>query len=403
MAEIFSRYTSVKNIAKIRLLNFALFLIFAYNLNMENEIIVNVIKVFLPAVIAFIVGICFTPFWTDFLYKHKMWKKKSGKKSGLGDDNGTPIFNELHKEKEVNTPRLGGVVIWFSVLATVLLFWILAVVFNNDTFIKLAFFSRSQTWIPIVCLIIGAAVGLVDDWMEINGTGKYIAGGLSLKKRLACVGILGLLVACWFYFRLDVSTIGLPFLSGIDLSWLFIPFFIMVVMFIYSGGIIDGLDGLAGGVFAIIFSGYSLVAFFQGQIDLAAFCATMVGGLLAFLWFNIPPARFYMTETGSMALTVTLAVVAFITDFLSTKTDPTARGGYGVLMLLVIAFPLIVTSLSNIVQVFSKKFFHRKIFLVAPLHHHFEAIGWSREKVVMRYWVVSIVLCVLGVVLALIG
>ena len=370
---------------------------------MESEIIINIVKVFLPSIVAFIIGILFTPFWTNFLYKNKMWKKKSGKTAGLGDDNGTPIFNSLHKDKEVNTPRLGGVVIWFSVLATVFVFWLLALIFDNDLLNKLAFFSRSQTWIPLVCLLVGALVGFVDDWFEIEGASTYAAGGLSLKKRLLFVGSVGLLVACWFYFRLGISSIGLPFLPDLNLSWLFIPFFVAVMLFIYSSGVIDGLDGLAGGIFATIFGGYALVAFFQGQIDLAAFCATILGGLMAFLWFNIPPARFYMTETGTMALTITLTVVAFMTDVLSTKADPSGRGGYGVLALLIIAAPLIITSISDIIQVLSKKFLHRKVFLVAPIHHHFEAIGWSREKVVMRYWVMAIIFCVIGVVFALIG
>jgi phospho-N-acetylmuramoyl-pentapeptide-transferase len=178
-----------------------------------------------------------------------------------------------------------------------------------------------------------------------------------------------------------------------------------VLIFFYAVGIIDGIVGLSGGFFGIVFAGYSLVAFFQGQIDLSAFCATMVGGILAFLWFNIPPARFYMTETGSMALTLTLAVVIFMTDVLSVKNSDTEIfvGGYGVLSFLLIGAPLVMTVLSNIIQQLSKKIRGKKVFLIAPLHHHFEAIGWPACKVVMRYWVLSIVFCFVGVVFALIG
>jgi phospho-N-acetylmuramoyl-pentapeptide-transferase len=183
------------------------------------------------------------------------------------------------------------------------------------------------------------------------------------------------------------------FSNPINLGIFFIPFFVAVMLFMYSGGIIDGLDGLAGGVFAIMFTGYGMIAFFQNQIDIAALCATIVGGLLAFLWFNIPPARFYMSETGSMALTVALSIVAFMTD--------TIGGGRGVVVLLIIGAPLVVTSLSVILQQISKKVRGKKIFLVAPLHHHFEALGWPSYKVTMRYWVISIVFCIIGVIFAL--
>nr|MBA3550801.1 phospho-N-acetylmuramoyl-pentapeptide-transferase [Patescibacteria group bacterium] len=170
----------------------------------------------------------------------------------------------------------------------------------------------------------------------------------------------------------------------------------IVVMALYSGGVIDGIDGLSGGVFASMFFAYGGIAFYQQQIDLAAFCAVLVGTILAFLWFNIPPARFYMSETGSMSLTITLAVVAFMTDALV--------GGYGFLVLPIIALPLLVTSASVIIQLLSKKFRDgKKVFRVAPLHHHFEAIGWPAYKVTMRYWIISIICAVLGMILALVG
>lgn len=353
--------------------------------------ILDLIKVFLPATISFIVGISLTPIWTTYLYKNEMWKKKAGKKSLEGGE--TPIFNELHKTKEIGTPRLGGVIIWASVFITIMLLWIASRLLPFDIFTKLEFLSRSQTWIPFATLLVGAFVGFVDDIYEIKGSGDHKAGGLSLKKRLFLVGFIGLLCAFWFFFKLEVSSIGFVFSNPLNIGILFIPFFVLVMLFLYSGGIIDGIDGLAGGVFAIIFTGYGLIAFFQNQIDLAALCATIVGGLLAFLWFNIPPARFYMSETGSMALTITLAVIAFMTDSLG--------GGHGVITLVIVGAPLIITSLSVIVQQISKKMRGKKIFLVAPLHHHFEALGWPSYKVTMRYWVMSIIFCIIGVIFGL--
>jgi phospho-N-acetylmuramoyl-pentapeptide-transferase len=132
------------------------------------------------------------------------------------------------------------------------------------------------------------------------------------------------------------------------------------------------------------------ISFFNNQIDLAAFCAVVTGGILAFLWFNIPPARFYMGETGMLGLTVTVATVAFLTD--------------SVLLLPIIAFPLVITSLSVIIQIISYKYFGgRRVFKVAPLHHHFEAIGWSKYKVTMRYWILGIVFAIIGMLLSLVS
>jgi phospho-N-acetylmuramoyl-pentapeptide-transferase len=356
-------------------------------------IIADIVKVAIPAVLSFIIGVSITPTFSYYLYKNKMWKKKAGKIAL--DGTATPIFNELHKEKEVNTPRMGGVIIWLSVTFTTLLIWSISQFLSTDLSVKLDFLSRNQTWLPLFTLIAGSLFGLIDDILEIRGSGKYAAGGLSLSKRLSIVTIIGLGAGMWFYTKLGISSIGLPGGGEMVLGLLFIPFFALVTMAIYSGGIIDGLDGLAGGIFATMFSAYGAIAFYQQQIDLAAFCLGVVGAILAFLWFNIPPARFYMSETGTMGLTITLAVVAFMTDKLG--------GGYGVLVLPIVALPLVITTVSVIIQVFSKKIRGKKIFLVAPVHHHFEAIGWPAYKITMRYWIIGVVFSILGIILALTG
>lgn len=357
-------------------------------------IIADIVKVSLPAVIAFVIGILITPFISDYLYTHKMWKKKPGKVSMDGKE--TPIFNELHKEREINTPRMGGVIIWISVAITIIGLWATSHLFQSGISMKLDFLSRNQTWLPFFALIFGSLIGLIDDVLEVGGNGNYVAGGLSLRNRLVAVSAIGLIAGSWFYFKLDISQLGLPGGHMIPLGIFFIPFFALVTMAVYSGGVIDGIDGLAGGIFATMFTAYAAIAFYQQQINLAAFCLVVVGSILAFLWFNIPPARFYMSETGSMGLTITLAVVAFMTDHLG--------GGYGVIILPIIALPLVVTTLSVIVQVTSKKFRNgKKVFLVAPVHHHFEALGWPAYKVTMRYWIIGIMFAIMGVVLALAG
>ncbi len=349
--------------------------------------ILNVFKIFTPLTIAFFVGIVLAPLLSHYLYKYQAWKKKAGKVDPHG--NGTPIFNKLHEHKEVGTPRMGGILIWGSALITVLAIWLLSLILPSDFTSKLNFLSRNQAWIPFATLLIGSLVGLMVDWLEVRGYGKYVSGGLPFKHRLTIVLILGLLIALWFFFKLDMSAVFVPFVGDLNLGWLFIPFFLVVITALFSSGVIDGLDGLAGGVMAIIFAAYTGIAYFENQIDLAAFCAVVTGGILAFLWFNIPPARFYMSETGIMGLTLTLTVVAFLTN--------------SVLVLPIIAFPLLATVLGNVIQLTAKKYWGRKVFLVAPIHHHFEAIGWPVYKVVMRYWIIGIIMAIIGVVVTLAG
>lgn len=351
-----------------------------------------ILKVFIPTSIAFAIGILITPFVTHYLYAHEMWKKKSGKGAGYGGGE-TPLFDALHKEKDTNTPRMGGIVIWVSVLLTLCVLIGFAAVFPNSFLGTLNFLSRSQTWLPLFALMVGALVGFLDDLLVVRGTGAHFAGGLPLSQRLLVVGATALFSAWWFYEKLGVEEINLIGYGQVDLGIFFIPFFVLVALSIYASSVIDGIDGLSGGAFMFIFTAYAAIALYQNQIDLAAYCATIVGGILAFLWFNIPPARFYMTETGIMALTMSLTIVAFMTDSLG--------GGEGVSVLPVIGFLLVITVLSDIIQVSSKKLFGRKVFLIAPIHHHFEAIGWPAQKVTMRFWVLGFVFAIIGVLLAI--
>lgn len=350
--------------------------------------ILNVLKVFAPSIISFTIGILITPFLAHYLYRNKMWKKKAGKVAP--DGGATPIFNQLHKDKEVGTPRMGGIVIWGSVLLTILTMWFISFVFPTDLTRKLDFLSRNQTWLPLFTLVTASLVGLLDDYMQIKGVGDYIAGGLSFYKRLSVVVLIGLIGAWWFYTQLGMDSVSVPFYGSLELGALFIPFFIAVMLALFSSSIIDGLDGLAGGVMAAIFASYVGIAFIQNQIDLAAFSAVILGGILAFLWFNIPPARFYMSETGILGLTTTLTVIAFLTD--------------SVITLPIIAFPLLATSMSDVIQLASKKIRKgKKVFLIAPIHHHFEALGWPSYKVVMRYWIISVVAAIIGMIITIIG
>ncbi len=350
---------------------------------------IDVLKVVIPSVLTFFLGIFITPFFTHYFYKYKMWKKSPRTEAeGITNADFTKIHNTTD---ELSTPRIGGVIIWASVVLTVAIIYLISIIYPTDLTEKLNFFSRSQTLIPIAALIFASLIGLADDFLQIFGKGSYAKDPMIYRKiKIACIIFIGALISYWFYFKLEVNTVSIPFGGELFLGWFFIPFFIIIMLAVFSTSVVDGIDGLAGGIMAIIFTSYSVIAFGLDQIDISAVCAVIAAGILAFLWFNVPPARFYMGETGMLGLTVTLSVIAFLTD--------------SVLLLPIIAVPLVATSASVIIQVISYKYFNKKrVFRVTPLHHHFEALGWSRAKIVMRYWIISVVFAIIGVILALVS
>ncbi len=347
----------------------------------------DLIKIFLPTTVAFFLGLFLTPVATHFFYKYKMWKKYSRSSITTTSD-----FSKIHNEKdELRTPRVGGIIIWVSVLATVLIFYLLSMLFPSEGSFGMNFLSRNQTFIPLCTLLLGSLIGLWDDLIQIYGSGRFARDDKSWRKwKASMVAGLALLIGIWFFYKLGMDSIHIPFAGDMYLGISIIPFFIIVALATFSGGVIDGIDGLSGGVLASIFAAYSAIAYSNNQIDLAAFSLVITGAILAFLWFNIPPARFYMGETGIMGLTITLATLAFLTD--------------SVLLLPVVALPLVITSLSVILQILSKKLRNgKRLFKLAPIHHHFEAIGWSSYKVTMRFWILSAVFAIIGVILVIIS
>jgi phospho-N-acetylmuramoyl-pentapeptide-transferase len=349
--------------------------------------LLNVIKISIPMAVAFFLALLLTPVATHFFYKYKMWKKYSRNLNAISSD-----FHKIHNEQEeLNTPRVGGIIIWVSALLTTLVFYFASVFFPSDNTEKMNFLSRNQTLIPFFTLLLGSLIGLWDDLLQVYGTGKFARDDKSWRKwKAVLVTFMSLLIGIWFFYKLGMTGIHIPFGGEFYLGILIIPFFIIVALATFSGGVIDGIDGLSGGVLASIFAAYGVIAFANNQIDISAFCMVITGVTLAFLWFNIPPARFYMGETGIMGLTITLATIAFLAD--------------SVLILPIVAMPLVVTSLSVILQTISKKFRNgKRIFKLAPIHHHFEAIGWSSYKVTMRFWVFSIIFSIIGIILAILS
>ena len=347
----------------------------------------SVIKVLGISAVASVIAILWSPFLINFLYKHKLWKKSARTKTITGDE--ATVFYALHKERETKVPRMGGLLVFVTTAFVTLLFYFISVLFPESPISQFNFLSRSQTWLPLFTLVVASLVGLFDDILVVSSLGNYIGGGFSFKKRLLIVALIGLVGGSWFYWKLGWDIITIPLIGSFSIGIFYLPLFILVMVACWSGGIIDGLDGLSGGAFASIFGSFTIISFAQGKYDLATFCAVITGTLFAFLWFNIPPARFYMTEVGILGLTTTLAVVAFLTD--------------SVFVLPIIAGLLVVEVGSVIVQLLSKKFRKKKLFLSTPIHHHFEAIGWPAYKVTMRFWIIGIVLAIVGVVIKLMG
>lgn len=353
----------------------------------------NVIRLLFLSALTAGISFVWSPFLIKFLRKIKFWKKKARQKTITNEE--ATVFYSLHKDKEVGIPRGGGAVVWVSVSIVVFLFFLLSFSSNPWWLKKINFLSRGETWLPLFTLIVGSVVGLIDDAFTVYGKGKYVGGGLSFTRRLLIVILIGLIGGWWFYAKLGWDTIHIPFLydfsEGFNLfiGVLYIPLFILIMVASWAGGVIDGLDGLSGGIFAAIFGAFSVIAFAQGKTDLATFCVIIGGALFAFLWFNIPPAKFYMGETGILGLTSTMAVVAFLTD--------------SVLVLPIIAGVMVIEVGSIIFQLLSKKFLKKKIWLCTPIHHHFEARGWPSHKVTMRFWIVGVVFALLGTAIRLLG
>ena len=341
----------------------------------------EIIKVLVLTTIAFALSMMLTPAWTHFLFKYKLVKT-------VRDDGTSPIFSKLHKGKS-GTPTMGGVLIWLTVLILAGGFWLIHIFWPDSTLAGFDFLTREETYLPLGALVASAIVGLVDDWFNVTRQGGGKGGGLTVKHRLFIYTLIALFGAWWFYFKLDWDVVRVPFLGVFELGWWFIPFFVFILVataFSVNGA--DGLDGLAGGIVLAAFASYGTIAFVQGNYNMAAFCGVISGALLSFLWFNINPARFFMGDTGAMSLGIVLGIVAMLT-------------GYP-LLLPIIGFLLLLESLSVIIQLLSKKFRGKKVFLSAPIHHHFEAQGWPETKIVMRFWVIAGVFAVLGLILAII-
>lgn len=334
-------------------------------LNITNHLIVSA----LFSLAGFILAMGLTPLYTFFAYKYEFWKKQ---KTASVTGEALTVVNKLHAKKIArHIPTMAGVI---GVIAVV----VLTVLLN---------LKREQTWLPLAGLAGGAAIGLIDDILNVWGSNRKDAG-LRAPVKFAMIIALSGFLAWFFAFKLHFTTVMIPFIGNFEIGYWMVPLFIFAIVATSNAvNISDGLDGLAGGLLSAAFGAFGIIALVQNQHNLAAFCFTVLGALLAYLWFNVYPARFFMGDVGSFAWGTSLGVVAMLTNSL--------------LLLPIIGLIFVIEAGSSAIQIFSKKVFKRKVFISAPIHHHLEATGWEETKITMRFWIIGMVTAFVGIILAL--
>lgn len=337
----------------------------------EQQLIQNFTFVLIQASLSFGIAIALTPVYTYFAFKFKLWKQirtttTTGEKA--------KVFTALHAAKHKrNIPTMAGIIMVIAISIVTLLLNL----------------SRSQTYLPLFGLVAAGAIGLLDDFINIRGSGKGVAGLRSVIK-FSLILLIATVGALYFFFRLGYSILHVPAVGDFDIGLLYIPLFILVIVSTSNAvNITDGLDGLSGGLLASAFGAFAIIALAQGNIGIAGFCMAVVGAVLAYTWFNIFPARFFMGDIGSFALGTALGVVAMLTN--------------SVFVLPIIGLVFVLEAGSSLIQILSKKIFKRKIFISAPLHHHLEAKGWPETKITMRLWIIGAITAALGAMIGLVG
>ncbi len=329
-----------------------------------NDITDQSTLIFALSFLAFCLAMLITPIYTYFAFKYKLWRQP---RSHAVTGEALTVIAKYRIKRTV--PLMAG-------LITVAAITIVTVAFNLD---------RRETWLPLAALLGGGAVGLIDDFLNVKGK-----DGLRAPVKFALITAVAAAGAWWFYYKLGFNTVHVPFAGDENIGWSLIPLFVLVVVSTGNAvNISDGLDGLAGGLLMSAYGAFGVIATLQGNFKLAAFCLTVVGALLSYVWFNIPPARFFMGDVGSFSLGTSLGVVAMLTNTL--------------FLLPIIGFVFVAEAGSSLLQIFSKKVFHRRIFIAAPIHHHFEGLEWPKTKVTMRFWVIGQVCAAIGILLALTG
>lgn len=342
---------------------------------MENLHIVisshNLIRILLLGFFSFILSMLITPIYTTVAYKQKWWKKPR-EQAWAGGKASVYLKVQAAKHRR-NIPTMAGLIFIIAAAVTTLLFNL----------------SRGQTWLPLAGMLGAGAIGLADDVMNIKSTGGV--AGMRSSLKFVLYSLVGLIGGWWFYYKLGVHSIYLPWAHEWHIGLLVIAvFWLAVVATANAVNISDGLDGLAGGLLGSSFAAYAIICVIEHKFVLAGFCLTIIGALLSYTWFNIYPARFFMGDAGAFALGTALGIIAMQTDT--------------VYVLPIVGAVYVMETGSVIINRTSRKLRHgKKVFLSSPIHHHFEALGWPETKVTMRFWILGQVASVLGLIAFLFG
>ncbi|MBP9738277.1 phospho-N-acetylmuramoyl-pentapeptide-transferase [Candidatus Saccharibacteria bacterium] len=337
-----------------------------------EQILENLKPILILGFSGFALAMLFTPIYTNFAFRYQWWKRQ---RSDTVSGEKAAIYHKMHAEKHKrHIPTMAGIIGLLALTVVTLV--------GN--------FDRGQTWLPLAAAVGAGLVGLLDDVINLRGKGLGTAG-LNFKFKLLLTTLVAAALSYWFVYKLGYTSVHIPFGGEITLaaSLMFMFYVFVIIATANAVNITDGLDGLAGGLLVTAYAAFGLIAILQGNFGIAGFCLTMIGVLLSYLWFNIFPARFFMGDVGSFAFGATLAVVAIMLN--------------ATLLIPIIGLIFVAEVTSVVIQLFSKKFLHRKVFLSAPIHHHFEATGWPETKVTMRFWVLGQVAAVVGLLVAVLG
>lgn len=338
----------------------------------------NLILIFSFSIATFLIGFLMIPSYIGFLQNMKfgkeirkdatMWKATQ--------------FYKLHKKK-AGTPTMWGAII----LAVVFFMVLVSFILQQLDIITYSLINQKETYLSLFTLATVGFLGMVDDYMNIKWIGR--TKGLSAKFKMLWLLLFATLGALWFYFNLNWSSnsVAIPFLEyGLSIGIWFIPLFIFIIVaFSNSVNITDGLDGLAWWLLLFAYAIYTYITFDQGLFLLSTLCGSIVGALVAFLWFNIKPAKFYMWDVLSLSLWANLGIMAMLTNTL--------------FVLVIVGLLFILNIISVVIQLTSKKLRKgKKVFKIAPFHHHLEACWWQEEEIVFRFWLIGILLSIFGVI-----
>lgn len=344
----------------------------------------TVIAIVLYAIAGFLLAFLLTPAYIAGLKRLKL-AKVIRTEATIGK---AVLFNQLHAHK-AGTPTMGGGVILLSVFAMV---GFSAVIYALRGWLKERYgfelnnslFSRKETYLSLFTLASVGALGFVDDLMNILGLGKR--KGLSARVKLLGLVSFGLAGGYWFFYKIGFDSVTVPLLGSVALGWVYVPVAAFILAALANAvNITDGLDGLAGGLLIQNYALYALITYLDGKFLLSTLCLVIVGALGAFLWYNVKPAKFFMGDVGSLALGANLAVMALMTNTLA--------------VLVIVSLIYVWEILSVVIQLLSKKLRGgKKVFLIAPFHHHLQAQGLAEETIVMKAWLIQALLTGAGVI-----